>query len=365
MSSENKLNMNPDSDYSLKPFFELSSDLLCIAGFDGYFKKINPALCKLLEYSKEELLSRPINSFIHPDDQKLTEKHREKIRDGKPLLNYENRYLSKTGKTIWLSWTSIPVYDKKLVYAIAKDITHSKKHENERNQLLTELTATNKRLKQLTYTTSHDLRSPVGNLLAVFNLIDLSTITDEETLEFFNLLKRASENLKETLDNYVDDLNQQDTLSVQTSDLNIREVLNSVIQSIHSFIQDSQTTFRIHLDDFETVTFNRSYLESIFLNLITNSIKYAHPDRNPVISITAKKENGTKHLIFSDNGKGFDTDKFQGKVFGLHQKFHDHKDSKGIGLYLVYNHITNLGGKISVESEVNAGTTFTLTFSDY
>jgi PAS domain S-box-containing protein len=362
MSVEETVETDPTVEYSLKPFFELSSDLLCIAGFDGYFKKINPALSKLLGYSKKELLSQPINLFIHPDDQDLTEKHRNNIRQGKPLLNFENRYLTKDGKTVWLSWTSTPDNDKKLVYAVAKDITHRKKHEKQRNQLVSDLTQTNQRLKQLTYTTSHDLRSPVNNLLSVFNLIDTSNIQDEETLELIGLLQRASKNLKKTLDNYVDDLNQEDSLNVQTTDLNIREVLDSVIQSIQSFIQDSNTTFQINLDRFETVTFNRAYLESIFLNLVTNSIKYAHPDRAPIISITTEISDGYKKLLFSDNGRGFDSEKLKGKVFGLHQKFHDHTDSKGIGLYLVYNHITNLGGKVSVESKVNEGTTFTLAF---
>lgn len=354
----------PASNYSLKPFFELSTDLLCISGFDGYFKRINPALCKLLGYTKEELLSRPINSFIHPDDRNLTSNHRDNIRRGEPLLNFENRYLSKEGNTIWLSWTSIPVDEDELVYAIAKNITHRKKHEEERNQLVSQLTQTNKRLKQLTYTTSHDLRSPVSSLLAVFTLIDTNTIKDKETLELFGLLKTASLNLKKTLDNYVENLDQDGTLNVPTTELNILNVLNSVKQSIHSFILDSNTQFHVELTDFETVIFNRAYLESIFLNLITNSIKYAHPDHKPVISITTKNEPGIKQLIFSDNGRGFDSEKLQGKVFGLHQKFHDHEDSRGIGLYLVYNHMVNLGGKISVESKINEGTTFTLTFKD-
>ncbi len=362
MSSEYKTQFRTDSDYSLTPFFELSSDLLCIAGFDGYFKRINPAVCKVLGFTEEELLSKPISYFQYPADKEITQKYREPILNGKPLTNFENRYVTKRGDIVWFSWTSIPVRDEKLIYAIAKNITHKKKQEEERNQLLSELSKTNQRLKQLTYTTSHDLRSPVGSLLSVFNLIDTSTIENEETLELIGLLKRAANNLKETLDTYVDDLHQQDTLEIKTDELNIRDVLKAVIKSIHSFIQDSNATFQVDFDDFETISFNRSYLESIFLNLITNSIKYAHPDRNPVISITAKKGDGNKQLIFSDNGSGFDSDKLQGKVFGLRQTFHDHADSKGIGLYLVYNHITNLGGKISVESEVNEGTTFTLTF---
>jgi signal transduction histidine kinase len=105
-------------------------------------------------------------------------------------------------------------------------------------------------------------------------------------------------------------------------------------------------------------------MESVFLNLLTNSIKYARPDRFPVISIHSEKANGRHQLIFLDNGLGFDMEKVKDRIFGLHQKFHNHKDSKGIGLYLVHNHITSLAGKISVESKVNEGTMFTMSFKE-
>ncbi|HVW15708.1 MAG TPA: PAS domain S-box protein [Mucilaginibacter sp.] len=118
-----------DDNYSLEFFFELSPDLLCIAGFDGYFKKINPAVSKTLGYTEEELFSRPINSFVHPDDQHVTEYRRNLIRKGTPLLNFENRYLTKTGEIVWLTWTSMPVNSKKLVFAIAKNVTHRKRLE--------------------------------------------------------------------------------------------------------------------------------------------------------------------------------------------------------------------------------------------
>lgn len=364
MSSEANLNTEQHTDYSLTPFFDLSPYLLCIAGFDGYFKKINPALIKLLGYSTEELYSKPINSFVHPDDQELTEQHRNNIRKGKSLLNFENRYLSKDGSVVWLSWHSIPVKKDQLVYAIAKNITPKKEHEEKRNQLLAELTQTNKRLKQLNYTTSHDLRTPVNNLLSVFSLMDIARVQDAETKEYIELLKTATGNLKETLDNYVDDLHHEETIRQNVSPLDIPEVFDSVRGSLGSLIKDSKTTFKLYFDEFQTITFNKTYLESIFLNLITNSIKYAHPDRDPVITVTTKIKEGRKQLVFSDNGQGFDSEKQKDKVFRFRQTFHNHKDSKGIGLYLVYNHITSLGGTISVESNINAGTTFTITFKE-
>lgn len=347
-------------DYSLLPFFESSADLLCIAGFDGYFKKVNPALCKLLGFSENELLSKPINSFVHPDDQEGTQKRRIFIQSGKPLLNFENRYVSKSGQTVWLSWTSMPLNDKELVYAIAKNITHKKEQEKKRNQLITDLSEANERLKQLSYSTSHDLRSPVTNLLAVFSMLDTSTIKDPETLEFIGILEQATQNLKSMLDNYLDDLKVDE---IKLEELDFLELIDAVQLSLDSLIRETHTRFQLDFKEFSTITFNRIYLESVFLNLITNSIKYAHPDRDPVITIKSVITEGTKQLIFSDNGQGFDSEKLKGKIFKLKQTFHNHKDGKGIGLYLVHSHITSLGGNITVDSEVNAGTTFTISFA--
>lgn len=90
----------------------------------------------------------------------------------------------------------------------------------------------------------------------------------------------------------------------------------------------------MNFEAFDEILFNKAYLESIFFNLITNAIKYAKPSQSPVVTISTKISGGDKQLIFPDNGIGFDMDKVKGKIFGLHQKFEDHIDSKGIGLYL-------------------------------
>jgi PAS domain S-box-containing protein len=116
-----------NSDYKFENFFELSADLFCIAGFDGYFKRINPSVSKLLEYTNEELLSRPISYFIYHEDKKITADHRDDLLRNNPLLNFENRYLTKSGEIVWLSWTSMPIENDELVFAIAKNITHKKK----------------------------------------------------------------------------------------------------------------------------------------------------------------------------------------------------------------------------------------------
>jgi len=346
-------------------FFDLSPDLLCIAGFDGYFKRINPAVSKLLGYSNEELMSRPINEFVYLDDQKITDFARNELRNKVSLFNFENRYLTKKGDVVWLLWTSLPIESDKLVYAIAKNITYKKELEEERNLHLAELTKINNDFKQLTYTTAHDLRSPVNNLLAVFELLDVAQISNSETLEYISILKSTTASLKETLNDYVAILNKKNEVNEHIEELNLNESLNEVLLSIKSLIQNSGAIINVDFSRLEKINFNKAYLKSIFLNLITNSIKYAKTDCLPIVSIYSQKNiNGNNELVISDNGIGFDMEKVKDKIFGLHQKFHNNIDSNGIGLYLVYNHVTSLGGRIAVKSKINEGAKFIITFKD-
>ncbi len=345
-------------------FFDSSPDLLCIAGFDGFFKRINPAVSELLGYSNEELMSKPINEFVYYDDQNGTETVRNKLRKRIPLFNFENRYHTKNGTIVWLLWTSLPIEKDNLIYAIAKNITYRKELEEERNLQLAELIKINNEYKQLTYTSAHDLRSPVNNLLAVFELLDTSTISDSETLEYISILKSTTESLKQTLNDYVAVLNKKNESNAQIDVVYFQHALDDVLLSINSLIHNSQATINIDFSELEKVNFNITYLKSVFLNLITNSIKYAKHGCKPIISIYTRNNNGSKQLIIADNGIGFDMDKVKDRIFGLHQKFNNNTDSNGIGLYLVYNHITNLGGHITVESKINEGAKFIITFKD-
>lgn len=349
-------------EYHFDNFFNISADFICIAGFDGYFKRINPAVSQLLGFTEEELYSRPISSFVYEPDLQLTIETREQVYKNKPLLNFENRYLTKNGEIVWLSWTSMPVESEQLVYAIAKNITHKKRVDEERNLLLANLTKINKELTVLSHKTSHDLKSPINNMLSVFSIIELDKINDPETLELINVLKLTSENLKQTLNDSIDILIENENITTQIEEINLSESLNEVLASIKSLLTDSKAVITVDFSAFENVMFNNAYIKSIFLNLLTNSIKYAKPHHLPEITIESKIVNGVNQLIFADNGLGFDLEKVQNRIFGLYEKFHNNIDSNGIGLYLVYNHITSLGGRIAVESKINEGAKFTISF---
>jgi PAS domain S-box-containing protein len=120
----------------LNQIFLFTPDILCIANIDGYFKKVNPAMSILLEYTEEELLSRPFMEFVHPLDKEKTLTELGNIVQGKPTYYIENRYITKSGKTKWLAWTTTDASEQGVLYCAAKDITE----KNELEELLNKAT---------------------------------------------------------------------------------------------------------------------------------------------------------------------------------------------------------------------------------
>lgn len=351
-----------EADIRYEMFFEMSPDLLCIAGYDGFFKKVNPAVASTLGYSLEELYARPINEFVHPDHKDVTAKARKGLISSKPIYNFENKYLTKGGETVWLSWTSLPMESDGVIFAIAKNITEKKRLETDRNELLASLTRENKDLMKLNYATSIDLKSPVHSLLALFDLIDPSKVNDKETVQLLEVLQYVAEKVRKTLDMHVDELSEKTRHGARVEETNFQECLNEVLQSMTTILKTSRTTILADFSNLPAVRFNKGYLKSIFLNLITNSIKYGRPEQPPAISIYSENNFGTKQLIVADNGSGFDTTNVKEQIFQFPQKFHNNPLSTGIGLYLVHNHVSSLGGDVDIDSKIGEGTKVIISF---
>jgi PAS domain S-box-containing protein len=116
---------------SIDRIYSMSSDLIGSAGFDGYFRQLNPAWERVLGYSLDELKSQPFVSYVHPDDVEITQKEAAKIAEGAIALQFENRYRTKDGSYRWISWNSTTSPEEQMIYFVARDVTESKKNEEE------------------------------------------------------------------------------------------------------------------------------------------------------------------------------------------------------------------------------------------
>jgi diguanylate cyclase (GGDEF)-like protein/PAS domain S-box-containing protein len=115
--------------------FNFSLDMICVAGFDGYFKRVNPAFERILGFTQAELLGRPFVEFVHPDDRERTENEAVAIGSGSGTVQFQNRYLDRDGKVHWIEWTSFGVPEEDLIYAVARDVTKRKALESELERL--------------------------------------------------------------------------------------------------------------------------------------------------------------------------------------------------------------------------------------
>ena len=130
-------------------FFTLSIDMLCIAHFDGHFKRLNPAWEATLGFSREELQSKPMFDFVHPDDRERTLEQNRLVRSGDRALGFENRYRCKDGSYKWLLWNALADHDHQVIFSVARDITGRKQAEQERERLLLELQTALAEVKEL------------------------------------------------------------------------------------------------------------------------------------------------------------------------------------------------------------------------
>ncbi|MEH6512903.1 MAG: PAS domain-containing sensor histidine kinase [Maribacter arcticus] len=343
-------------------FFDSSVDMLCIANYEGYFVEVNPAFMNLLGFSREELVSKKINDFVFDHDKDSTQEIREGIHKNEKLINFQNRYVSKLGEIVWLSWSAVPVDTEKLVYAIARDITDEMNLKNERILELTKLKSVNEDLIRLNYTTSHDLRAPINNLISLFDVLDYSVIKDEDTMQILRYMEVSAKGVKESLESYLNLIESASKGLHSFTEVFFDNILVKTRSTLSAIIKSSQSQIDFDFSNCESAYFDNAYMESIFLNLMTNSIKYTIPGSPPKMEIRTEIRDGKKTLLFKDYGQGFDMEKNGDKIFELNQRFNDTQEGKGVGLYLIQNQINSLGGAISVESEPNKGATFSVAF---
>ena len=327
---------------------------------------VNSAFTDMTGYPADEVIGKsPEILFGKKSDILEFDKLRTAVQEYKECF-VETISYKKSGEEFWINFSMIPVTDKEGEHShwisIQRDVTVEKEREKEREQLIRELTQNNKDLKQFSYITSHNLRAPLSNLTGLLNLIEEIPIEDSELKEIINGFSKSTHLLNETINDLVKVIIIKDNPSVQKEKLFIKDVFENVFNQLSFLISSNKPILKIDLEVETIFDINKSYLESIFLNLLTNAINYREPSRQLRITIATKVEDNNLFMTFKDNGIGIDLEKNNDKIFGLYQRFHNYPESKGLGLYLVKSQVESMGGTISVDSIVGKGTTFTIVF---
>lgn len=332
----------------------------------GIIIDCNQGLSDITQYPYEELIGMNGLLLIVPEHRPLALKNIQ--------ANYELPYdvdgLRKDGSRISMEvrGKDVPYKGKMIRVTEFRDITERKRSAEkiiEQNQKLIAITEDLKRkndqLEEFTQIVSHNLRSPVGNILSLLTYYEETTKLSEKE-EYFSLLKESANNTLLTLNELNDVLKVKQNKNIEKQEITFEKVLQYVRSMISVDITESGAIIDYDFSQAPTLHYPNIYLESILLNLMSNSLKYKHPSRSPHIQIRSYLDNGSTLLTVTDNGLGIDMEKYGHQLFRMRKTFHRHPESRGVGLFLIKSQINAMGGEISAESKINEGITFTIKF---
>jgi PAS domain S-box-containing protein len=347
---------------------------------EGQITLFNSGAEKMLGYKAEELVKKYTPAIIHlPEEVEkegkvLSEKYGKEI-SGFDTFVYEAQigqpntkewsYKSKNGHIIpvLLSINKIVTENTIIGYlGVATDITELKKVEKEIRSLLSITERQNDRLKNFAHIVSHNLRSHSGGISGLIELLLLEH-PDFSNNELLKLLNSSADNLKQTVED-LSEIVKVNLTNEKLQHIQLSTVIEKNIKSLSSQINKTGIKILNEIPNTILIQGISAYVDSIVLNMITNAIKYKSEDRESFLRIYYEEDKTTITLYFQDNGLGIDLKKHGDKLFGMYKTFHRHDDSRGVGLFITKNQLESMGGKISVESEVNIGTTFKITLKN-
>lgn len=328
---------------------------------------VSPAYCKQSGYSEDYIKNITIEEIgqkVYPDDaERVYSTIYKNLENKVSNFSYEYRFKVKDGSYFWREDSANVVYDKKGNYSkyilISRDISKRKEIESEKEVLFQITEKQNEKLTSFTHIISHDIRSHASNMTMILDLFQESK-HDEEKNEYLTMLKESTSKLSETIHFLNESVAMHYGVNNAQQKLNLFDVVEKSILGINAIIKTNQVYIDIDKNCYIEATV--SYLESIIFNLITNAIKYKHPDRKPAIYIKSVQNKEEIVLTITDNGIGIDLEKYGNKIFGMYKTFHGNTDAVGLGLFMVKSQIESMKGRVEVESKVGEGTVFKLYF---
>ncbi len=357
-------------------FFNLPVDMLCIAGIDGYFKRLNPAFSATLGWTLEELLARPFIDFVHPDDRVKTMAEVEKLGSGLPTITFKNRYQCKDGSWRWLSWKTQPFPAEGLLYATARDVTENVLAEVAGRRLTTELEQArrdadqaNRAKSQFLAAMSHEIRTPMNGVIGMVDVLHQTSLRGYQ-VEMVDLIRESAYSLLSIIDDILDFSKiEAGKLEIDSQPLDIATVVKTTCGMLEHLAARKGVELTIYVDPEIPAALlgDAARLRQILLNLVSNAIKFSSGGgRRGRVSMRAvlakpREERVVVEFRVVDNGIGM-SDTIVAKLFtpftqadvSTTRQF----GGTGLGLTIARHLIRLMGGEITVESEPGRGSTF-------
>jgi PAS domain S-box-containing protein len=356
----------------LHRFFRLSLDLFCVASFDGYFVRVNPAWQTMLGFSEEELRSTPFMEFIHPDDRAPSTGALSALSTGAQLIDFENRYRTKDGSYKWVQWFAAPFLKQGVVYAVGRDITDRKAAEEAQSRYARELESARSRAEAATVAKgeflanmSHEIRTPMNAIIGMTDLALQTKLTARQR-DYLRTARESAEALMAIINDILDVSKiEARRLTLENVPFAVRDTIEDSVRLLapQADHKGLELSCRIAPDVPATLGGDPGRLRQILLNLVGNAVKFT--DRGEVgVDVTVGERNDDDVLLrctVSDTGIGVPENK-KWEIFGAFVQADASTTRRyggtGLGLTISSQLIEMMGGRLWLDSQPGVGSQF-------
>jgi PAS domain S-box-containing protein len=352
---EGEIQQRTRAEQERDQLFILSQDMLCIAGFDGWFKQLNPAWEKALGWSFDELMAVPYLDLVHPDDVRPTLREAQRLRLGGTTQEFENRYRTKDGSYRWLSWGAASNPERGLIYAVVRDINDRKKLDRMKDDFVSIV--------------SHELRTPLTSIHGSLALIlgGVAGEPPEKVRTLTEIAARNSERLVRLVNDILDiEKIESGTMIFRPVRIELMPLVEQAVDHNRAYAHQYDVELRIVEEEEARIWADPDRLQQVLANLLSNAAK--HSPRGGVVEIGVLRDDGRMRVSVTDHGKGIPPE-FQHRIF---EKFAQadttstrQKGGTGLGLSISKAIMERHGGRLWFETAPGAGTTFSFELPEW